>query len=70
MNAFVELMVVGASGPRPMLFRVGVIDRVIPLSGHDEISTRLVSSGVTYLLRDEYEEVKRKIAAAIQEVSR
>lgn len=70
MNVFVEVMVVGASNPRPTLFRVGAIDRITPVYGADEARTLLVSSGVSYSLRDEYEEVKRKIAAAMQEVGR
>lgn len=69
-EAFVEVMVGGASNPRPTLFRVGVIDRVAPVFGVDDVRTLLVSSGVSYALRDEYEDVKRKIAAAMQEVGR
>jgi hypothetical protein len=61
---FVEVIIVGAANPRPMLFRVGAIDRVAPVIGSNEGRTLLVSSGVTYSLRDEYEDVKRKLESA------
>jgi hypothetical protein len=61
---FVEVIIVGAANPRPMLFRVGAIDRVAPVIGSNEGRTMLVSSGVIYSLRDEYDEVKRKLESA------
>lgn len=64
---FVEVNVVGSASPRKTMFRVGAIDRLSPVFGADEAKTLLVSSGVSYSLCDEYEEVKRKIAAALRQ---